>query len=58
MRLLVDQNLPPALLVALREAKLHVAELGRLLVSNLPAMAEFIDAHGNAIFTLAPSKPI
>lgn len=37
---------------------MRVHDLGGLIVANLAAIAGVVEQRGNAVFTLAPSKPI
>lgn len=56
--LAASQTRCPSVVIVRDVRTLPVADLGRLLVLNLPAMADVIESLGNAVFTLAPSKPI
>jgi predicted nuclease of predicted toxin-antitoxin system len=48
----------PSVVVVRDVRTLHAAGLGRLLIANLATIAEAITEHGNAVFVIAPSKPI
>jgi predicted nuclease of predicted toxin-antitoxin system len=48
----------PSVVVVRDVRTLHAADLGHLLVANLATIEAAIEEHGNAVFTIAPSKPI
>jgi predicted nuclease of predicted toxin-antitoxin system len=48
----------PSVLITRDLRTISVQELGQLLAANLPNIAEVIEEQGNAVFVIAPDRPI
>jgi predicted nuclease of predicted toxin-antitoxin system len=48
----------PSVVITRDLRTMRVDDLARLLVANLPQIAEAIDQHGHAVFVLASGKPV